>query len=186
MPRLSTKSMATQSGTEAAAAGGYCAILAMPNTEPAVDSAAVLGALVERAKDEAEIPVGFFAAISKGQDGAELTEMVDLAERGAAGFTDDGRPVGSPGLLRRALLLLSTGGDPGRGLDLHGRAVSAMADDLRTVDRQIALEDGVKELRLEAEGLAHVSEAIHGLVEAPDVAWRAYAAGVLAQELEED
>ena len=91
------------SGTKAAAAGGYCAILAMPNTEPAVDSAAVLGALVERAKDEAEIPVGFFAAISKGQEGAELTEMVDLAERGAAGFTDDGRPVASPGLLRRAL-----------------------------------------------------------------------------------
>ncbi len=90
------------------------------------------------------------------------------------------------GAARRALLLLSTGGDPGRDLDLHGRAVSAMADDLRTVDRQIALEDGVKELRLQAEGLAHVSEAIHGLVEAPDVAWRAYVAGVLAQELEED
>jgi hypothetical protein len=89
------------------------------------------------------------------------------------------------GATRRALLLLSTGGDPGRGLDLHGRAVSAMADDLRTVDRQIALEDGVKELRLQAEGLAHVSEAIHGLAEAPDVAWRAYAAGVLAQELDE-
>jgi hypothetical protein len=90
------------------------------------------------------------------------------------------------GAARRALLLLSTGGDPGRGLDLHGRAVSAMADDLRTVDRQIALEDGVKELRIQAEGLAHVSEAIHGLVEAPDVAWRAYVAGVLAQELEAD
>jgi hypothetical protein len=89
------------------------------------------------------------------------------------------------GAARRALLLLSTGGDPGRGLDLHGRAVSAMADDLRTVDRQIALEDGIKDLRLQAEGLAHVSEAIHGLVEAPDVAWRAYVAGVLAQELEE-
>jgi dihydroorotase len=91
------------SGTRAAAAGGYCAILAMPNTEPAVDSAAVLGALVERAQAEAEIPVGFLAAISKGQEGAELTEMVELAERGAAGFTDDGRPVASPGLLRRAL-----------------------------------------------------------------------------------
>ena len=90
------------------------------------------------------------------------------------------------GAARRALLLLSGGGDPGRGLDLHGRAVSAMADDLRTVDRQIALEDGLKELRIQAEGLAHVSEAIHGLAEAPDVAWRAYVAGVLAQELEED
>ena len=89
------------------------------------------------------------------------------------------------GAARRALLLLSAGGDPGRGLDLHGRAVSAMADDLRTVDRQIALEDGVKALRLQAEGLAHVSEAIHGLVEAPDVAWRAYVAGVLAHELDD-
>jgi hypothetical protein len=86
---------------------------------------------------------------------------------------------------RRALLLLSTGGDPDRGLDLHGRAVTAMADDLRTVDRQIALEDGLRQLRVQAEGLPHVSEALHGLTEAPDVAWRAYAAGVLAQALEE-
>jgi dihydroorotase len=91
------------SGTRAAAAGGYCAILAMPNTDPAVDSAAVLGALCERARSEAEVPVGFLAAISKGQAGAELTEMVELAETGAAGFTDDGHPVRSAGLLRRAL-----------------------------------------------------------------------------------
>ena len=90
------------------------------------------------------------------------------------------------GAARRALLLLSTGGDPSRGLDLHGRAVSSMADDLRTVDRQIALEEGVKQLRVQAEGLAHVSEALHALVDAPDVAWRAYAAGILAQELEGD
>jgi dihydroorotase len=90
-------------GTRAAAAGGYCAIFAMPNTDPVVDSAAVLGALVERAEVEAEVPVGFFAAISKRQEGAELTEMVELAERGAVGFTDDGRPVESAGLLRRAL-----------------------------------------------------------------------------------
>jgi dihydroorotase len=91
------------SGTRAAAAGGYCAILAMPNTDPIVDSAAVLGALIERAEVEAEIPVGFLAAITKRQEGAELTEMVELAERGAAGFTDDGKPVQSAGLLRRAL-----------------------------------------------------------------------------------
>jgi dihydroorotase len=90
-------------GTRAAAAGGYCAILAMPNTDPVIDSAAVLGALIERAEVEAEIPVGFLAAISKRQEGAELTEMIELAERGAAGFSDDGRPVESPGLLRRAL-----------------------------------------------------------------------------------
>jgi dihydroorotase len=91
------------SATQAAAAGGYCAILAMPNTDPVVDSAAVLGSLVERAKAEAEVPVGFLAAISKQQEGGELTEMGDLAQCGAAGFTDDGRPVTSAGLLRRAL-----------------------------------------------------------------------------------
>jgi dihydroorotase len=91
------------SGTHAAAAGGYCAILAMPNTDPVVDSASVLGALVERARDEAVVPTGFMAAISKGQLGDELTEMAELAESGAAAFTDDGRPVVSAGLMRRAL-----------------------------------------------------------------------------------
>src|SRR5205823_8758735 len=60
------------SGTAAAAAGGYCAILAMPNTEPVVDSASVLRSLAETAQAEAEIPVGFLASISKGQRGAEL------------------------------------------------------------------------------------------------------------------
>ncbi len=91
------------SGTRAAAAGGYCAILAMPNTDPIVDSAAVLGSLVDTAEAEGEIPVGFLAAITKGQQGLELTEMAELADAGAAGFTDDGRPVAAPGLMRRAL-----------------------------------------------------------------------------------
>ncbi len=92
-----------RSGTEAAAAGGYCAILAMPNTEPVVDSSSVLGALVERAREDAVVPTGFMAAISKGQLGDELTEMAELAQAGAAAFTDDGRPVVSAGLMRRAL-----------------------------------------------------------------------------------
>jgi dihydroorotase len=91
------------SGTAAAAAGGYCAILAMPNTEPVVDSAAILRALAEAAEVEAETPVGFLASISKAQAGAELTEMAELADAGAVGFTDDGRPVVAPGLMRRAL-----------------------------------------------------------------------------------
>jgi dihydroorotase len=104
------------SGTAAAAAGGYCAILAMPNTEPVVDSAAVLGALVEDAKARAEIPVGFLAAITKGSDGAELTEMAELADQGAVGFTDDGRPVVAPALMRRAL---QYGAVTGRLLALH-------------------------------------------------------------------
>ena len=92
-----------RSGTEAAAAGGYCAILAMPNTEPVVDSASVLGALVERAREDAIVPTGFMAAISKQLLGDELTGMAELAAAGAAAFTDDGRPVVSAGLMRRAL-----------------------------------------------------------------------------------
>ena len=91
------------SGTQAAAAGGYCAILAMPNTDPVVDSTSVLGALVERARVDAVVPTGFMAAISKRQQGDELTEMAELAESGAAAFTDDGRPVVSAGLMRLAL-----------------------------------------------------------------------------------
>ncbi|MEO5574905.1 MAG: dihydroorotase [Gaiellaceae bacterium] len=91
------------SGTAAAAAGGYCAILAMPNTDPVVDSAAVLGSLIANAKRDALIPTGFMAAISKRLGGEELTEMGELADAGAAAFTDDGRPVTSAGLMRRAL-----------------------------------------------------------------------------------
>jgi hypothetical protein len=87
------------------------------------------------------------------------------------------------GAARRALLLLAAGGDPERGLDLDGRAVTAMADELRTVDRQLALEQGLVDLRFQAEGLPHASEAVHGLIHAPDMAWRAYAAGLLAEEL---
>src|SRR3990170_5962445 len=124
-----------RSGTEAAAAGGYCAILAMPNTEPVVDSASVLGALVERAREEAVVPTGFMAAISKGQLGGELTEMAELAAAGAAAFTDDGRPVVSAGLMRRALQYSGLTGLPlalhceeptlSRGGHAHEGAVSA-------------------------------------------------------------
>ena len=92
-----------ESGTAAAAAGGYCAILAIPNTDPVVDDADVLRSLIARAATEAHVPVGFMAAITKGQEGTELTEMGALADAGAAGFTDDGRPVAAAGVMRRAL-----------------------------------------------------------------------------------
>ncbi|MGH2876824.1 MAG: amidohydrolase family protein, partial [Solirubrobacteraceae bacterium] len=92
-----------ETGTAAAAAGGYCAIVAMPNTDPTVDDPSVLGSLTERARREARIPVGFLAAITCGLRGEELTEMAALRDQGAIGFTDDGRPVVSAGILRRAL-----------------------------------------------------------------------------------
>ena len=104
------------SGTRAAAAGGFCAILAQPNTDPVVDSASVLRSLRDRARIEARIPTGFLAAVTRGQRGEELTEMADLAAAGAVGFTDDGLPVRSAGVMRQALQYQKLAG---RTLALH-------------------------------------------------------------------
>lgn len=90
-------------GTAAAAAGGFVTIVAMPNTAPVVDTASVLESLLERGEREAAVRVGFLAAITAGQKGAELTEQVELAGAGAAGFSDDGHPVADAGVMRRAL-----------------------------------------------------------------------------------
>ena len=92
-----------ETGTRAAAAGGYCGVLAMANANPPVDSAADVLALRERASDEASVPAGFLAAVSRGLEGAELTEMADLRHAGAVGFSDDGLPITDASLMRRAL-----------------------------------------------------------------------------------
>jgi dihydroorotase len=90
-------------GTAAAAAGGFCAVIAMPNTAPVIDDASVLNALTSQARRQARVPVGFLASITRGLSGTELTEMAELRDAGALGFTDDGRPVVSAGMLRKAL-----------------------------------------------------------------------------------
>ncbi len=92
-----------ETGTRAAAAGGYCGILAMANTEPTVSTAADVEALRERAAHEASIPVGFLATVTGAMEGEELTEMAELREVGAIGFSDDGLPIRSARVLRRAL-----------------------------------------------------------------------------------
>jgi dihydroorotase len=137
------------SGTAAAAAGGYCAILAMPNTEPVLDSAAVLGSLAEAAQAEAAVPVGFLAAITKNQDGAELTEMAELADAGAAGFTDDGQPVVAPGLMRRAL---QYGAVTGRRIALHCEEP--------TLSKSGQMHEGAVSAELGFEGYPSVAESL--------------------------
>jgi len=92
-----------ETGTRAAAAGGYCAVVAMPNTDPVLDHPALLRGLRMAAGRDARIPVGFMAAISIGLAGERLTAMSELREAGAVGFTDDGKPLVSAGLLRHAL-----------------------------------------------------------------------------------
>jgi dihydroorotase len=92
-----------ETGTRAAAAGGYCGVLAMANTEPPVSTAADVTALREQARAGASVPVGFLATVTKGMRGEELTEMVELREAGAIGFSDDGLPIRSANVMRRAL-----------------------------------------------------------------------------------
>ncbi len=92
-----------ETGTRAAAAGGYCAILAMANTRPPVQEAADVRALRECASEEASVPVGFLACVTRGMGGEELTEMAELRAAGAVGFSDDGLPISNARVLRRAL-----------------------------------------------------------------------------------
>jgi dihydroorotase len=136
------------SGTRAAAAGGFCAILAQPNTEPVVDSAPVLRSLRERARVEARIPTGFMAAITVGQDGERLTEMADLADAGAAGFTDDGLPVRSGGVMRQALQYQRLAG---RLLALHEEDPSLSGDGV--------MHEGEMSALLGVAGIPSVSES---------------------------
>lgn len=92
-----------ETGTRAAAAGGYAGVVAMPNTDPVIDSAPLLRSLRAVAAREARVSVGFMPAITRGLMGQELTEMAELRQEGALGFTDDGRPVAGAGMLRKAL-----------------------------------------------------------------------------------
>ncbi len=92
-----------ETGSRAAAAGGYCGILAMANTEPPVDTAAGIEALREAAREQASVPVGFLAAVTRALQGAELTEMAEIREAGAVGFSDDGLPIRSARIMLRAL-----------------------------------------------------------------------------------
>lgn len=122
---------------------------------------------VRLAEDEGdELAVALVSlAYAAGQD-----VVLPAGERHAAG--------------RRALLLLATGGDPGRGLDLDGRAVVALAGELDDPTRRATLAAGIDDLRRRGRGLPHVTEALRALAAEPDIAWRAFAAAVLAEEIE--
>jgi dihydroorotase len=92
-----------ETGSRSAAAGGYCGILAMANTEPTVSTPADVEALREAARESACVPVGFLATVTRGMEGEELTEMGAIRDAGAIGFSDDGLPIRSARVLRRAL-----------------------------------------------------------------------------------
>jgi dihydroorotase len=91
-----------ESGTRAAAHGGLVAVACMPNTDPPIDDVAGLHFVLSKAKD-APVDVYPIACVSKGQKGEEITEMAKLKASGAVAFSDDGKPVRTADLMRRAL-----------------------------------------------------------------------------------
>jgi dihydroorotase len=137
-----------ESGTRAAAAGGFAAVIAMPNTEPPVDSPELLAVVRDIAAQRAHVPVGFLPAITRDLRGAELTDMAVLREQGALGFTDDGQPVASAGVLRAAL----------RSQRLCG-GVLALHEEDRTLSRGGSMHEGVLSAALGIAGIPTVSEA---------------------------
>jgi dihydroorotase len=137
-----------ETGTRAAAAGGFCAILGMANTDPVVDTAPILGALLEAAARDARIPVGFMACVTRGMDGRDLTEMAELADVGAFGFTDDGRPIADAGVMRRALQYQR----------LADRVIALHEEDM-SLSGAGAMHEGAVSARLGVAGIPSVSES---------------------------
>jgi dihydroorotase len=135
-------------GTAAAAAGGFCAIIAMPNTAPVVDDAAILRSLTDLATREAKIPVGFLAAVTRGLRGQELTEMAELRDAGAVGFTDDGNPVVSAGMLRKALQYQRLAG-----------GIIALHEEDPELSRDGVMHEGAASARLGLAGIPSLAES---------------------------
>jgi dihydroorotase len=90
-------------GAAAAVAGGFTAVACMPNTNPVNDSASVTRFILKQAAEAGLARVYPIGAVSKGSDGKELAEMADMREAGCVAYSDDGRPVATALLMRRAL-----------------------------------------------------------------------------------
>src|SRR5829696_1415714 len=137
-----------ETGTRSAAAGGFVAIVAQPNTTPTVDSAPILRSLREQARRDARIPVGFLASITVGLAGESLTEMAELRECGALGFTDDGKPVHRAGILRKALQYQRLAG-----------GVLCLHEEDPTLSGRGVMHEGQVSARLGLAGIPSISES---------------------------
>jgi len=91
------------SGLDAAAAGGFTAVCPMPNTKPTNDTRAITEMMIARATEHGGARLLPFGAVTKGQKGAELTEMADLRDAGAIGVSDDGVCVMNAAVMRHAM-----------------------------------------------------------------------------------
>jgi len=138
-----------RSGARAAAAGGFTAVVAMPNTDPPIDSPAAVGFVVAaglRAGGARVYPSG---CITVGQAGEQLTEFGELIGAGAVCVTDDGRPVSSAGMMRMALEYALT-------FDLP---VCVHAEEL-TLSRGGSMNEGIIATRLGLTGIPNAAEDV--------------------------
>jgi dihydroorotase len=136
-------------GTAAAIAGGVTSVACMPNTEPALDSQAAAEFVylqAERAGNANVFPVG---AITKGRAGKELAEIGGLVEGGAVAFTDDGSPVMSADIMRRALEYCR----------MFERAVLSHCEDL-DLTRGGVMHEGFESMRLGLPGMPAAAEEV--------------------------
>src|SRR6185312_3361006 len=92
-----------ESGSRAAAAGGFTSVCCMPNTKPVNDSATVTSYIVERARRKAVVNVFPIGAITKGSAGEELAAIGAMKAAGAVAISDDGQPVMNARVMRRAM-----------------------------------------------------------------------------------
>jgi dihydroorotase len=133
----------------AAAAGGYVAAFGMANTEPVVDNAALLRGLARQAGEEALVPLGFYAAVTRGLEGRQLTEMGELGEAGAVGFSDDGRSLPTAAVTRRALQYAK----------VSGRFVAVHAED-ESLAAGGQIHEGPVSARLGLAGIPSIAESL--------------------------
>ena len=97
-----------ESGTSAAAMGGFTSVACMPNTQPPIDNAAMVEFILSRAKSVGKVNVYPIGCISKGQKGEELAPIGELKFAGAVAVSDDGRPVSNARLMRYAMQYANT------------------------------------------------------------------------------
>jgi dihydroorotase len=148
-----------ESGSRAAAAGGFTSICPMPNTAPVNDSATVTSYIIEKARRHAVVNVFPIGAITKGSAGEDLAAIGSMRQAGVVAISDDGRPVMNARVMRRAMefarsfgmpvidhcedLHLSAGGDMHEGLEsvrLGLRGIPACSEDV-IVARDILLAE---------------------------------------------
>jgi len=138
-----------ETGTRAAAAGGFTAVAAMPNTKPVNDNQTVTVFILAKAAEAGLARVYPVGAISSGSSGEHLAEFGELRQAGAVAVTDDGLPVGNSQLMRRALEYAGN----------HDLLVISHAEDL-SLSHSGVMNDGALATRLGLRGIPHVAEEI--------------------------